>query len=235
MAYPASTAVQHALANTHTSIGILLKETDTPEDAQPSLTAAAAIMGALVDSNPSSIQFKIGLANANLEIADLLRLIRHSAEARSSYEKAIAIIERVIEAQPAFAPHFQIFLVFGLKGVGATQQAAGQAAEAVASWRRAIASDEHIQTTSDETLYLLAGCHARLGGIAGAPGSNLSSAEGAAELDTAMAVLRRAADAGYRNHVWMRRDPDLDPLRSRPDFERLMLDLAFPVEPFATD
>ena len=71
-----------------------------------------------------------------------------------------------------------------------------------------------------ETLYYLAGCHARLGGIAGTAGSGLSAAEGAAELDRAMGVLRRAVAAGYRNVAWMKRDPDLDPLRARPDFRR---------------
>ena len=28
-------------------------------------------------------------------------------------------------------------------------------------------------------------------------------------------------------------DPDFDPLRSRPDFQALLMDLAFPVDPFA--
>jgi hypothetical protein len=31
----------------------------------------------------------------------------------------------------------------------------------------------------------------------------------------------------------MRRDTDLDPLRSRTDFELLLMDLAFPDQPFA--
>jgi hypothetical protein len=31
----------------------------------------------------------------------------------------------------------------------------------------------------------------------------------------------------------MNRDPDLDPLRGRPDFQAMMADLAFPAEPFS--
>jgi hypothetical protein len=31
----------------------------------------------------------------------------------------------------------------------------------------------------------------------------------------------------------MRTDPDLDPLRSHPDFQLLMMDLAFPDDAFA--
>ena len=38
---------------------------------------------------------------------------------------------------------------------------------------------------------------------------------------------------GRRELTILRTDPDLDPLRSRPDFQALMLDLAFPAESFA--
>jgi hypothetical protein len=64
-------------------------------------------------------------------------------------------------------------------------------------------------------------------------GTGVSAGDGAAELDQAMAVLHEAVVAGYRNLTWMRRDPDLDPLRARTDFQLLLTDLAFPAEPFA--
>jgi eukaryotic-like serine/threonine-protein kinase len=234
-ANPAMIRIQRNLANAQVSIGLLLKESGNPEQARASLQAARATMQGLVDTNPKSLEFKIGLANAHLEIGDVLRLAGEAAEARASYDKAIAIIESVGASQPNFADHLQIYRVFGLKGLGATQQSVGQAAEAVASWRRAIATDERTRTTSDETLYTLAGCHARLGGIAGTPGSGLSETQRAAALDTAMVVLRRAVTGGYRNVMWMKRDPDLDPLRGRPDFQQLMMDVEFPAWPFSTE
>jgi hypothetical protein len=41
-------------------------------------------------------------------------------------------------------------------------------------------------------------------------------------------------EAGYANVVWVRTgDPDLKPIRSRADFQALMMDLVMPVEPFA--
>jgi hypothetical protein len=126
-------------------------------------------------------------------------------------------------------------LVFGWKGLGATQQAAGQPADAVASWRRAVATDEQVRTSLGETLYSLAGCHARLGGISGVAGSGLPASDGRVELDTAMALLRRAVDAGFGDIYWMRRDPDLDPLRAQPNFQAMMADLAFPAQPFPID
>jgi hypothetical protein len=48
-----------------------------------------------------------------------------------------------------------------------------------------------------------------------------------------MAALRRSVAAGYRNLPSLRADPDLDPLRSRLDFRMLLLDAAFPDDPFA--
>ena len=66
------------------------------------------------------------------------------------------------------------------------------------------------------------------------PGSNLPAEQGPAELDRAMVTLRLAVDAGYRSFQWMTRDPDLAPLRGRDDFELLVMELAFPAEPFAT-
>src|SRR5262249_14306327 len=49
----------------------------------------------------------------------------------------------------------------------------------------------------------------------------------------AVETLRRSFAAGYSNAENLRFDPDLDALRHRDDFRGLLLDLAFPAEPFA--
>jgi hypothetical protein len=71
-----------------------------------------------------------------------------------------------------------------------------------------------------------------LAGLGAEAGSGLSSTEGAAEADRAMAVLKRLVAEGYRDAT-IRTDPDLGLLRSRPEFQVLMMDLAMPAEPFA--
>jgi serine/threonine-protein kinase len=81
--------------------------------------------------------------------------------------------------------------------------------------------------------YNLACGHATLAGIGTIPGSGMSAVEGQAEAERAMHWLHRAVVRGYRNIALMRRDHDLDPLRSRPDFQLLMMDLEFPDDPFA--
>jgi hypothetical protein len=47
-----------------------------------------------------------------------------------------------------------------------------------------------------------------------------------------MVLLRRAVAAGFADIAHIRADPDLDPLRSRADFQTLLMDLAFPTNPF---
>ena len=61
----------------------------------------------------------------------------------------------------------------------------------------------------------------------------MTTGERQAEADLAIQWLRRAIATGYRKLALIQTDPDLDQLRSRPDFQLLMLDLAFPAEPFA--
>lgn len=75
-------------------------------------------------------------------------------------------------------------------------------------------------------------CHALLSGIAGLPGSGLSASGGPSEADRAVDILARAIAAGYREPV-LRLETGLDPLRDRSDFQILLMDLAFPDDPFA--
>ena len=51
--------------------------------------------------------------------------------------------------------------------------------------------------------------------------------------DRAMELLKQVVAEGYRAPS-MSTDPDFDPLRRRPDFQRLLLDVTFPADPFAT-
>ena len=48
-----------------------------------------------------------------------------------------------------------------------------------------------------------------------------------------MDSLRLAAAGGPKPFETYRTDPNLDPLRDREDFQMLLLDLAFPVDPLA--
>ena len=52
--------------------------------------------------------------------------------------------------------------------------------------------------------------------------------------DQAMISLRRSVAGGFKTFEIYRSTPDLEPLRDREDFQVLLMDLAFPTDPFAS-
>jgi serine/threonine-protein kinase len=229
--HPGVAEYRRDLAITHHNIGSLLRESGRLAEALAAHEATLAIQRALAATYPAVTGIQRDLANGLNEAGDVLRLMGRPAEAQASYEQALAILEGLSQADPNVS-EYQTWLVQGLKGLGATHFAAGRAADAVVTWRRAITIEERMRSPYDELFYYLAGCHAFLGAAAAVPGSGLSAEEGPVELGRALDALRRAIAAGYRDVTWMQRDSDLDPLRSRPDFQVLLLDLAFPADPF---
>jgi hypothetical protein len=61
----------------------------------------------------------------------------------------------------------------------------------------------------------------------------VSTGETSAEGDGAISLLKKAIGLGFRSYVRFRQESALNPLRGRPDFRFLMMDLAMPAEPLA--
>jgi tetratricopeptide (TPR) repeat protein len=194
-------------------------------------SAAVAIEQKLADAYPALTELRLELSNHLNEKGDVLRLLGRNPEARACYEQALAALDELLKTNPSLTKA-RSWLLQGRRGLGATQLAAGQTPKAVATWRRAIEAGERLRSSPAETLYYLAGCQALLGGVAGTAGSSVSAEEGQAELKRALDTLHRTIAAGYRPVDWIKRDPDLAPLRSRLDFQLLLMDLSFPAEPF---
>ncbi len=104
---------------------------------------------------------------------------------------------------------------------------------AAAAWKRALVHFGAIKSLDNWDTFLMACCRAGLAGVAGRPGSEVSAAEGVDQAERAMALLRQVATLGFRNPAYFRTECALDSLRNRLDFRILMMDLAFPAEPFA--
>ena len=62
-------------------------------------------------------------------------------------------------------------------------------------------------------------------GLAGQEGTGVSAAEGKANADQAMALLRKAVDAATATSHDYRTEDALDPLREREDFKKLLAEL----------
>ena len=157
------------------------------------------------------------------------------AESLQSAGRALETFERLTSEHPDIVP-LQSQLALSLGHVGAMHQALGHRDAARRALERSCLLLENHPQPEPVDLYNLACYRAHLAVLAdvGAVG-NLSPGQDLRhqQAEAAMTALRRAIAAGYKNLPDIVRDPDLDPLRSRSDFQLLMMDLAMPAIPFA--
>jgi hypothetical protein len=162
----------------------------------------------------------------------VLRQTGRPAEALAAFEGSMAILQQLAESNPGVI-QFQADLALDLSQIGGIYVEGGRPKEALAALSRSASILERMPMLATRDRYNLTCLHAKLAGLAALPGSGITVAKGRAEADRAMHWLRQAVATGYRNVALMQRDPDLDPLRSRPDFQLLMMDLAMPEDSFA--
>jgi serine/threonine-protein kinase len=229
--HPGNAEYRQDLAVTLGGIGFVMRDSGRLPDALAAQEASVAVLRSLAEAYPGVTEFRFNLANSLIEIGDHSRALGRAAQSQTSYEQGVAILEGLLDANLKFT-QARIVWLQALRGLGAIQLDAGRPGDAVSTFRRVVAFGEGNPFSDPETLNYLAECHALLGRAAGVPDSGLPPGEGPVELRRAMEMLHRAVAAGYRDVAWMRRDPDLDPLRSRADFQVLLLDLAFPADPF---
>ena len=140
--------------------------------------------------------------------------------------------EPLVEAHPE-VPGFRARLGETYLRLGQVQCDQENLAGAAGAWKR---GREHLDVTKSRTgqhTFFLACCHAGLAGLAGRSGSGMSAAEGVDQAEKAIAMLRQAVTMGYRSPDAYRTESALDPLRNRPDFQVLMMDLVMPTRPFS--
>ena len=203
-----------------------------PAKASKQYDRAESITQKLVKANPSITEFQRVLATSQAYVGDLLTRMGKRTEALAAYGVLRGILQKLADANPSVA-EFQRMLADSVLRIGSFRQADGHVADAVEAYRKALAMWEKLPSPTPIDHYNAACGHARLAGIANLPGSGFSAGEGASEADRAVLRLRRAVDRGYRDLAVMRNDSDLDPLRSRQDFQLLMMDMAMPEKPFA--
>jgi tetratricopeptide (TPR) repeat protein len=231
-AHPAVTLFQHFLARNQDGIGRVRLATGRLDEALESYERARAINEAVAKANPTSPVFQQNVAHEHTSIADVFRARGRLEEARAGYERAVAILEPLVKANSTYTP-LRGLLARTTRRLGLARWAGGDTAAAVVDTRLALALFEGLPMRPVQSEYELACCHGALAGLAAAAGSGLSPGDGPIEAERAIAQLRRAVAAGYGNLAELRTETALDPLRSRPDFRLLMLDLAMPADPFA--
>jgi len=206
-------ADDNRLAYTHLNIGLVQMQTGKPDDALASYGQALAICRKLADENPTVTEFRRSLANTHTSMGWTLMEIGRKDHPED--------------------PSYRLGMGESLLRHGQGRRGEGDLAGAAADWRRADALLEAVAAPPPESVFFHACCHSSLSWAAGQPGSGVSASEADAEAARALALLRRAAALGYRDPATYRNETALDPLRARPDFQLLMMDLAMPPDPFA--
>jgi eukaryotic-like serine/threonine-protein kinase len=212
-------------------IGWHLRESCRPNEAEVEYRAALASWEKLADrDDPKSSGINNSLTSAYIELGDLLFSLGRAAEARDVFDRAISSYEASLREFPK-SEWFHYRLAFSLRRRGLARGAMADPAGAAADARRASKLSDGLGS-GPNYLVEAACCHATLARLAGTAGSVLSAASGTVEADQAMDRLREAFGDGYRDHGALRTEVALDALRDREDFKLLMMDLAFPDEPF---
>jgi tetratricopeptide (TPR) repeat protein len=231
-ANPGVAKFQSELAAGYQLIGYGQQLAGKPAEALAAYKQALAIRQELADLNPNVTDLQSNLSSTHQVTGWALNQTGKPAEALAELEQAIAIMQKLADANPDVM-EWQTELANDFGFVGGIFKKAGRNAEAVVSLRSAVEILGRLPSRRPADLYNLACGHALLASASAADGSGVSAKDGQAEADQAMDWLRRAVAAGYRKLAFMRRDPDLDVLRSRQDFQLLFMDLEFPPNAFA--
>jgi tetratricopeptide (TPR) repeat protein len=223
-ANPLAIQYQYGLAGIHNNIGLVLSQTGERSEALASYEQTLAIFQKLADANPKVPGFRRAVGMSLNNIGEEQTKARQLPEAIATCEQARDIHQALVTAHPAVTD-FKNGLAFSLSSLGRAQQRAGRDAAAVASLRRTIALRGELPTLSLEARYDLACNQALLATLAKGKASGLTAAEGETAADTSLETLRQAVAAGYANLARLRTDTDLDVLRSRPEFQKLLKDV----------
>jgi hypothetical protein len=172
------------------------------------------------------------VASCHTNLSVELRHLGRPAEAQDGCDRAIAIREALVREFPK-VPIYRSHLAWSYRRRGLARRDLGEPSGAAADTRKALELWDDLPSRSGQEWFETACGHAALAGLAGQPGSGVSAAEAESQAETAMALLCKAVGLGYRSPDAFRTDDALDPLRSRADFQLLMMDVALPADPFA--
>jgi serine/threonine-protein kinase len=228
--HPRDVETRMHLAALEYNLGSIEQHLGRPLEAVRIVAGAAESLGALARENPLLIRVRSAWANALELLSSLQTDLGRYAEAEQSARRCIDVNEALVRDVPS-SSYYRMAAGGGYGSLGKVHLKAGSHAEALAMLRKAVA----ILESSDEVidLYNLA-CNLASASTIADPAEGPAAADRQrGDADRAAASIRRAIDLGYANSDSLKTDPDLDPLRSRPDFQLLMMDLAMPADPFA--
>jgi serine/threonine-protein kinase len=224
-ANPAVIRNREQLVRVHYQAAAIHRRAGRMEQAVEAYKEARRVAMGMIRDNPAHANARSFLSWADAGLANHLNAMRRPIEALNYADEAVEIGRRIVEADRR-ARESVSSLASAVRERGIALKELGRPADAASALREAIALNRGLENPEPVDIYDIACCFSLLSTVFG-------DVDSGATADEAMATLQRAIVAGYREPAHMRQDTDLDPIRSRPDFRALMLDLEFPANPFA--
>jgi serine/threonine protein kinase len=254
--YPRVPAYRQELAHSHINLGLVLADLGKRPQAQKEYRTAIMELAHLAAEYPQVPAYAVALGGTYCNFGNLLAGAERPGQALGAYDQAITTLERVLKKLGTDATARQNLRSSHAGRAGALAKLR-RYTEAVREWDRALAladgsTRNHFRMGRAETL-------ARAGDVAratdeaeevlkaGPVNENLlynvacvfalasahatEPAQVKGYAGRAVALLGRAIAKGYKDVAAMRKDADLDPLRSRSDFKKLLAELEARKEP----
>jgi tetratricopeptide (TPR) repeat protein len=244
--------IRKELAVSHNSLGLVLEDLGQWPAAEQAYRRALDIQEKLVAEVPNVSEYRLDLAGTRVNFGHLLTKQGQGQNSLVWFAKAIAMLEPMVKGDPRLVVERQFLRNAHLRRAEALAQL-GRHADAVKEWDRVleINAETHLQSfiRLQRALSLArAGEHAKAVAeanslveaqdVTAAMHYNLACvcalASAAVKDDVklhhqyaarAVEILRQAVAKGYKEAAHMRQDRDLDALRERDDFKKLLAEL----------
>jgi serine/threonine protein kinase/tetratricopeptide (TPR) repeat protein len=250
--FPAVPEYHRDLARSHNSLGNLLANLARKAEAERAYRRALEIRERLTAHFPAVPEYRRDLAGSSVNFGHLLGEQGQTEASLAWYAKAIALLEPLVQQEPRLVME-RYFLRNAHWSRAEALDEMGRPADAVKDWDRALAlnavpanvpgirsgraqslarAGEHAKAVAEAsalaeakdmnggTLYDLA-CVCALAAAAVKDDANLQAQYAA----RAVELLAQAVAKGFKDAARMKKDKDLDVLRDREDFGRLVAEL----------
>ena len=216
------------------NLGTLRLQTGQRETAEPPFRRALYLQDKLLDGNPDDAVFRLDLAKTADNFGTLLCELGREAEAEPHLLRSSELLDRLIRDNPKGAEIYRAILWEPCLLLGKIYRESQRNTQAMEAYRRALQILKSFSHHDELQLYGLAAAEAQCTVLL-SQAADRSQAGGGGRilpLDLAMEWLQESVRAGFHDLDHLRRDSDFSPLHSRADFQELLLDLTFPVDPF---
>jgi serine/threonine-protein kinase len=220
---PKVSLYQNELARVLSLLGSIHEVLGHQDEAHNSRARAVDIREKLVAETPST-QFEVDLAWSYSEYGHVEDVAGQVDKASPLYQQALGMATKLLATDSA-NPQVLYIVSASEGGMGRVHAKQGRPAEALLAFQRALAALAKLPNTHLDVLYDRACWSAQCSAVVGLGKPSLTPAEQAERTkysDQATDALRQAVSAGQFTLHDLRNDTNLDALRPREDFEKLL-------------